>query len=518
MSVGTTRVYSFDIGTKTIEVAFFNEATRKVELLDINEGGKDDQAKKILPSVIAFSLKDKSFTYGRDAELKEGNEGYVLIHDIKRYLLCRWESQDKQDNILVNKGGWVAYKLGDSVYTTEQLYNSLIGHVIEKCIRCGHSIGRVVVTVPNNFGDEQRRLVKKIFTERLSITDDCCSVVVEPTAAIMGLEDKMVKNPTAVFDYGGGTLDISIATITKNNGIDVNDIMSHEDKVTGGTDIDKAIYEHLVQMINDEDVEVESGSDDDLSKLKKHIAGNIGKNQLMKFSEELKINMGMDPKIFTAKRVKYRFNIDEKDIEEWITHLIDEAVESMVNANEDFKKKHNSSIGSIVLVGGTSQIPLVMKKMKEKFPDVVVTLHPQPLFAVASGAALYKKKEKSVKEVSSYPVSLVMADTRLGMRVTESIIPKNEPLPTTKRYTIKFVSNGQREVDLEFYKQEGNKLPLSSMKLGKVTAQIHGGVKKGQEATLVVTMDTEGCITFTFEYKIGHMNATATVRWENRAV
>lgn len=513
MAVKTTREYGFDIGTKTIGVAFFDEATRKVELLDINEGGKDDQAKKILPSVIAFSLKDKSFTYGRDAELKEGNEGYVLIHDIKRYLLCRWESQDKQDNILVNKGGWVAYKLGDSVYTTEQLYNGLIGHVIEKCIRCGHSIGRVVVTVPNNFGDEQRRLVKKIFTERLSITDDCCSVVVEPTAAIMGLEDKMVKNPTAVFDYGGGTLDISIATITKNNSVEDFDIMSHEDKVTGGTDIDKAIYEHLVQMINDEDVEVESGSEDDLSSLKEYITGNVGKNQLMKFAEELKINMGMDPKIFTAKRVKYSFNIDEKDIEEWITHLIDEAVESMVNANEDFKKKHNSSIGSIVLVGGTSQIPLVMKKMKEKFPDVVVTLHPQPLFAVASGAALYKKKEKSVKEVSSYPVSVAMANTRLGMRLTESVIPKNEPLPTTKVYNIEFTANNQKEVCLVLYKLEGRKILRATECMGTITVKLQPGVKRGQRAEFIVTMDTEGYIRFTFKYKVRNNPMTASVKF-----
>lgn len=309
------------------------------------------------------------------------------------------------------------------------------------------TVNQAVITVPAYFDDKQRDATRRA-AERARL--EVIELLPEPTAAAIsyGLIPGVTANNVLVYDFGGGTFDASLLVMGGNTFIEVS---KAGNLWLGGDDIDQKIIAHVLT-----DVEREEG----LTNVRALIDAMpsydrlIFRNDLSKAIEHAKIALssGQSAKVApptpfldeAGLAVFVDVTLTRETLEALIRPLVEESLEIAKKAVAD---GHYSldMVEKVLLVGGSSQIPLVQQMAAAVFGAEKVEVHPRPMTAVAEGAAL--RAAGAADKVGSVSRDYGI---RLANDPQHLVIKRNESLPFRAVFPFQTVQDGQRLVLFEF--------------------------------------------------------------------
>ncbi len=421
-----TKIIGIDLGTSNSAAAVIMGG--KPTIIPAAEGAT--VGGKAFPSVVAFT-KTGDLLVGEPARRQAITNPDSTIIAAKRKM--------GSDHI---------FKIQDKEYKPQQI-SSFILQKIKKDAEAfaGESIQKAVITVPAYFDDNQRQATKDAGT---IAGLDVVRIINEPTAASLafGLDKTKQDMKILVFDFGGGTLDVTIMEM----GGGVFEVMSTSgDTQLGGTDMDKVVIDYIVdEFKKKEGLDL---SQDTTAMTRIREAAEKAKIELSTVMET-DINLpfiAQDPSS-GAKNLEIRMT--RAKLDELINPIIERCKPSIEKALEDAKLA-KSDINKIVMVGGPTRIPLVKKFVSETIGKEVES-GVDPMEAVAMGAAI--QAGIIAGDVTSDIVLLDVTPLTLGIEtmggVREPLIERNTTIPTSKAKVFTTAADNQTAVTIHVVQGE----------------------------------------------------------------
>ena len=413
-----SKIIGIDLGSTLSEVA-------------IIEGGQptilvNEEGSRVTPSVISFSDNNER-KVGAAAKRQAVTNPKGTINLIKRFMGGTYnEIKDNVTHVqyeVVDANGYPRVKINDKEYSPEEL-SAMILTKMKKIAEdyLQEEVTEAVITVPAYFNDAQRDATKKAGEiAGLNVR----RIIAEPTAAILASNIDMDKGGKyMVVDYGGSTLDFSIADIA--DGV-VEILASNGDVYCGGSDLDKIVSEYIVS-------EFKTLENVDLS------TDVTAMSRVMEAAEKAK--MELSTSVSTEINLPYIIAVDglPKHLSLTLTkakfeQLIDKEIGKVINLGKEAIRKANIAINDldgILLVGGSTRIPKVQDELTKAFNkpllknvnvDEVVALGAAVQGSILSG----EKNDVLLLDVT--PLSLGI-DTMGGIMAT--IVEANTTIPCSK--------------------------------------------------------------------------------------
>jgi molecular chaperone DnaK len=436
------KIIGIDLGTTNSVVAVMEGGEPKV--IANEEGGRTT------PSVVAFTKSGERLV-GQVAKRQAITNPANTIYSIKRFMGRRFnEVNDEMKMVpykVVQQGDHVAIEAQGKLYTPPEI-SAMILQKLKKAAEdhLGTTVTEAVITVPAYFNDAQRQATK----DAGKIAGlDVKRIVNEPTAAALayGL-DKKKDETIAVYDFGGGTFDISILEV----GEGVIEVKStNGDTHLGGDNIDQRIVDWLIDDFKkDEGLDLRSkGNEMALQRLRD--AAERAKIELST-ALETEINLpfitadATGPKHLVKKLTRAKL---ESLVEDIIQRSVEPSKKALADAGIDASK-----IDEVVLVGGQTRMPRIQQLVKELFgkeghkgvnPDEVVAVGA----AVQAGVLAGEVKDLLLLDVTPLTLSI---ETLGG--VATPMIPRNTTIPTKKTETFSTAADSQTEVEVHVLQGE----------------------------------------------------------------
>jgi len=454
------KIIGIDLGTTNSCVAVMEGGEPKV--IPNEEGGRTT------PSIVAFTKSGERLV-GMVAKRQAITNPENTVYSVKRFMGRRLsEVGDEMKMVpykVVAKGDNVAVMAQGKEYTAPEI-SAMILQKLKKAAEdyLGQSVTEAVITVPAYFNDAQRQATK----DAGKIAGlDVKRIVNEPTAAALayGL-DKKKDETIAVYDFGGGTFDISILEV----GDGVIEVKStNGDTHLGGDNLDQRIVDWLIsEFKNESGLDLTSkGNEMALQRLKD--AAERAKIELST-AQETEINLpfitadASGPKhlVRTLSRAK-------------LEALVDDLLQKSVGPSKQALKDAGidaSKIDEVVLVGGQTRMPAIQELVKKLFgkephkgvnPDEVVAIGA----AVQAGVLAGDVKDLLLLDVTPLTLSI---ETMGG--VATAMIPRNTTIPTKKSETFSTAADNQTEVEVHVMQGErpmaAQNRTLGKFKLGGI--------------------------------------------------
>jgi molecular chaperone DnaK len=436
-----SKIIGIDLGTTNSVVAVMEAGQPKVLV--------NEQGARLTPSVVAFTEKGERLV-GTRAKNQQVTNPKNTVYSIKRFMGRRHNEVNREEKIVpyTITGGpdeLVKVKVGDKEYAPPEISAMVLRDLKATAERyLGETVERAVITVPAYFNDSQRQATKEagqiagLKVER---------IINEPTAAALayGLEKK-ANEKIAVFDFGGGTFDISILDVGDN----VFEVLStNGDTHLGGDDIDEDLIDYLADGFRKKEGIDLRKDPMALQRLKE--AAERAKCELST-SMETTINLpyitadSSGPKHLQVTMTRAKF-------EQLIEPLVERCRGPVVQALRDAKQAP-SDIAEVVLVGGSTRIPLVQKLVQDIFgKEPNRSMNPDEVVAVGAaiqGAVLTGEKSDIVL-LDVTPLSLGV-ETLGGVMTT--LIQRNTTIPTSKKEIFSTAADSQPAVDIHVLQGE----------------------------------------------------------------
>jgi molecular chaperone DnaK len=454
------KIIGIDLGTTNSCVAVLEGGEPKVIA---NEEGA-----RTTPSIVGFSKSGERLV-GQVAKRQAITNPENTIFSIKRFMGRRFnEVNDEMKMVpykVVQQGDHVAVLAQGKEYTPPEI-SAMILQKLKKSAEAylGETVSEAVITVPAYFNDAQRQATK----DAGKIAGlDVKRIVNEPTAAALayGL-DKKKDETIAVYDFGGGTFDISILEV----GEGVIEVKStNGDTHLGGDNLDQRIVEWLIaEFKQEEGLDLSSkGNEMALQRLKD--AAEKAKIELST-TLETEINLPFITADATGPKHLVR-KLTRAKLEQMVGDLLEKSLGPCKQAMSDAGVK-TTDIDEVVLVGGQTRMPKIQELVKSLFgkephrgvnPDEVVAVGA----AVQAGVLAGEVKDLLLLDVTP----LTLAIETLG-GVATPMIPRNTTIPTKKTETFSTASDSQTEVEVHVLQGErpmaGQNRTLGKFKLAGI--------------------------------------------------
>jgi molecular chaperone DnaK len=436
------KIIGIDLGTTNSVVAVMEGGEPKV--IENEEGGRTT------PSVVGFTKAGERLV-GQVAKRQAITNPENTIYSIKRFMGRRFDEVSEEMKMVpykvVRQGDHVAVMAQGKEYTPPQI-SAMILQKLKKAAEnyLGQGVTEAVITVPAYFNDAQRQATKD--AGRIAGLD-VKRIVNEPTAAALayGL-DKKKDETIAVYDFGGGTFDVSVLEV----GEGVIEVKStNGDTHLGGDNIDQRILEWLAdEFKKDEGLDLRSkGNEMAMQRLRD--AAEKAKIELST-TMETEINLpfitadASGPKHLVKKLTRAKL---EQMVEDIIQRSVNPCRQAMKDAGIETK-----DIDEVVLVGGQTRMPRIQALVKELFgkephkgvnPDEVVAVGA----AVQAGVLAGDVKDLLLLDVTP----LTLAIETLG-GVATPMIPRNTTIPTRKTETFSTAADSQTSVEVHVLQGE----------------------------------------------------------------
>ena len=434
------KVIGIDLGTTNSVVAIMEGGEAKV--LTNEEGGRTT------PSVVGFTKSGERLV-GQVAKRQAVTNPENTVYSAKRFVGRQFsEIQEEIKRVpytVKSRSGACSFSIRGEDYTPEQI-GAMVLQKLKKTAESylGHEVSDAVITVPAYFNDAQRQATKD--AGRIAGLN-VLRIINEPTAAALayGL-DKKKDQRIVIYDFGGGTFDVSVLEIG-DNVVEVK--ATNGDTHLGGDDFDQKILDWMI-----EEFKRDQGRDlgkDKMALQRLREAAEKAKIELST-AQETEINLPFvtadesGPKHLNLRLSRAKFDSLTED-------LIRRSVEPCKRALQDAGVKP-SEIDEVVLVGGSTRIPAVQKAVKEFFgkePNRSVNVDEVVAIGAAVQGGVLGGEVKDVLLLDVTPLSLGI-ETLGG--IATKIIPRNTTIPTKRSQVFSTAADNQPSVDVHVVQGE----------------------------------------------------------------
>jgi molecular chaperone DnaK len=478
------KIIGIDLGTTNSVVA-------------VMEGGQptviaNEEGARTTPSIVAFA-DDGERLVGSIAKRQAVTNPTRTVYSIKRFMGRRLSEVPEEIGlvpykVVEGKDGTVSVQIDDQSFAPPEISAMILAKLKAAAeAYLGQKVTGAVITVPAYFNDAQRQATK----DAGKIAGlDVKRIINEPTAAALayGL-DKKEDEKIAVFDFGGGTFDISILEVGENV-VEVK--ATNGDTHLGGDNLDQRVIDYLVDTFKKE-----QGLDlrkDPMAVQRLREAAEKAKIELSS-AQSTDINLPYitadqtGPKHLTLKLSRAKF-------EQLIDDLVDRSLEPCRKALADSGLKAGD-IDEIVLVGGTTRVPLVQQKVKALFgKEPNQTVNPDEVVAVGAAiqGGVLAGDVKDVLLLDVTPLSLGIET--LGGVMTK-LIDRNTTVPTKAQQVFSTAGDNQPQVEIRVLQGE-REMAADNREIGRFILDGIPPAPRGvPQIEVVFDMDANGILSVT---------------------
>ncbi len=437
------KVLGIDLGTTNSAMAIVEAGEPKIV--------ENIEGVRTTPSIIALSKTGERLV-GLSAKRQAVTNPENTLYEIKRLIGHSFEEESVQRDqkvaaFKIERGdnGGVKVKMGDKYFRPEEISAMVLSKLkADAEAKIGETITDAVITVPAYFNDAQRQATKDAGT---IAGFNVLRIINEPTAAALAYGfDKKKNEKIVVYDFGGGTFDVSVLEV----GDDVIEVKSTDgDSHMGGGDIDQKIMAWIVA-----EFKKESGIDvskDVLATQRLKEAAEKTKHELSNIPES-EINIPFitsnadGPKHLLLKMSRAK-------LEELAMEYVDRSIEITKRALEASGLKVGD-INEILLVGGQTRMPLMIARVKEFFgKEPNRTINPDEVVAVGAAiqGGILKGDVKDILLLDVIPLSFGI-ETMGG--IATKLIERNTTIPASRSQIFSTAADNQTSVEVHVYQGE----------------------------------------------------------------
>src|SRR5580704_6054562 len=451
------KIIGIDLGTTNSAVAVMEGGEPKI--LENAEGNRTT------PSIVALSKSGERLV-GLLAKRQSVTNPKNTIFSVKRLIGRKFTDETVQKDkawlpydIQAGANGGVEVKMGDKWYSPEEVSSFILAKIkADVEAKLGEKVEEAVITVPAYFDDAARQATKNAGEiAGLKVR----RILNEPTAAALAYGMNKQKNEKiVVYDFGGGTFDISVLEV----GDDTVEVKATGgDTHLGGDDFDKKIQQYLVEEYKkQEGIDI---SKDALAVQRLKEAAERAKHELSS-AAETEINIpyissdANGPKHFQIKMTRAKL---ESLVAEYIDRSIALTKETVTAAQPKGAGYQLSDISEVLLVGGQTRMPLMQEAVKKLFgkephqginPDEVVAIGAGIQAEILAAKAEGRKTEGEVKDILLLDVTPLSLSIETYGGVATPMIPKNTTVPTAKTQVFSTAADNQTSVEVHVLQGE----------------------------------------------------------------
>lgn len=376
-----------------------------------------------------------------------------------------------------NMGTDVTYTLDKKEYDSATLSSFILKQLIEDAQNYLHeSIDEVVISVPAYFNARQRQDTKRI-GELLGIKVE--RLINEPSAAAIACHMDDEYETFVVFDFGGGTLDVSVVDCFENV-ISINAISGNNH--LGGTDFDRAMAEYFC---------FKNG-------LNYNVLDLSFQQSILRACEQAKIKLSTQSVAeVSLVHLNKNYNcIFDENVLFNTTHSLLESCKNVIGKAVKDSGFSASELDSLILVGGSSKMPVLQHYLSDAL-NIPVLKEENMDSLVALGLGKYigiKQRDENIKDVvvtDICPFSLSTStynEQNPGLELSTVLIPKNSVLPTSKKMTLRTVHKGQTKVNISVFQGQAM-YAKENLFLGQAFIHVPGNMHDYESFDLIYSYD-----------------------------
>lgn len=457
MDTKTGKEIGIDLGTTTTIVSYTGKKSGKLKQLKYD-------GEKLIPSVLYFH-SESEWDIGANAVTQMQMHPLAGVANFK----SRLSDHEFRYEVTAENGDHFFLKPREAVKRfLQKIVKGMEETLLKEFGAMGGTIERAVITVPAKF-----LMTAKNATKRAA--RDCgieVKVTKEPTAAATDYlhnYSEFDKSGTAilVYDFGGGTFDVSVVERQQDS---FKEIATGGDNSLGGNLLTERIVAYLIERIEERYAVSFPEDAEDAEELEgaAHLEYQMNMAEIQRKANQMKEALSEENEVekdlqltFNGEQKIFETYLSREEFEEMIRPDIERTVDIVQRTLDKAAEKGIERIDTVVMAGGSSNVPLARTALKQKLPHLEIDPATNATFLISRGAALLAERVEKLEHIAQITNTQIGTVAKEGMVFNkfQMLIAENTPLPASGSRTFILDHDGQKEYKIPYYEYDVDNHP-----------------------------------------------------------